>query len=75
MTTVTTETGAPESGNLLTRLQRFIADVRIELRKVTWPTLEEVRQSTIAVLITSLVIAIFIFGIDHLIGRIIKTIL
>jgi preprotein translocase subunit SecE len=75
MTTVTTETGASESGNLLTRLQRFISDVRIELRKVTWPTLDEVRQSTIAVMITSLVIAAFIFGIDHLISRIIRTVL
>ena len=75
MTTATTETGAPESGNPLRRLQRFIDDVRIELHKVTWPTLDEVRQSTIAVMITSLVIAIFIFGIDHLIGRIVKTIL
>ncbi len=76
MSTVTTEkAGQASQGNPIQRLQQFIADVRVELHKVTWPSLDEVRQSTIAVLITSVVIAVFIFGIDHLITAVIKSIL
>ncbi|WP_434380539.1 preprotein translocase subunit SecE [Melittangium boletus] len=41
-------------------------DVAAELMKVTWPTLDETRASTMAVIVASIVAAILLFGIDTL---------
>ncbi|HYV46421.1 MAG TPA: preprotein translocase subunit SecE [Myxococcaceae bacterium] len=39
-------------------------EVATELMKVTWPTWEETRTSTTAVVVASLVAAVILFGID-----------
>ncbi|HSP07626.1 MAG TPA: preprotein translocase subunit SecE, partial [Acidobacteriota bacterium] len=39
------------------RMRAFFTEVSAETKKVTWPTLKEVRDTTIVV-----IIAIFIFG-------------
>ncbi len=39
-------------------------EVATELMRVTWPTWEETRISTVAVVIASLVAALILFGID-----------
>jgi preprotein translocase subunit SecE len=39
-------------------------EVAVELMKVTWPTWEETRTSTTAVVASSLVAALILFGID-----------
>ncbi|MFZ5444092.1 MAG: preprotein translocase subunit SecE [Myxococcota bacterium] len=41
-------------------------EVATELMKVTWPSWEDVRVSTIAVVVASLVAAILLFGMDTL---------
>lgn len=41
-------------------------DVAAELMKVTWPTWEETKASTMAVIVASIVAAILLFGIDTL---------
>jgi preprotein translocase subunit SecE len=46
------------------RLKRFLKEVRVELTKVTWPTLSELRSSTGIVIITTLVITAFIGLVD-----------
>jgi preprotein translocase subunit SecE len=40
------------------RIRTFFVEVNAEVRKVTWPTFKEVRDTTIVV-----IIAIFLFGI------------
>jgi len=42
----------------------FIQEVRIELRKVTWPDRAQLRQATIAIIIFVLLIAGFIAILD-----------
>ncbi len=45
-------------------LWRFIQGSRIELRKVVWPTREETFQTTIAVFVFVLIMAIFFWLLD-----------
>jgi preprotein translocase subunit SecE len=41
-------------------------EIATELMKVTWPSFEETRVSTIAVVVASVVAAVILFGIDSL---------
>ncbi len=47
--------------------KEFLAEVRAEMRKVTFPARDEVVATTIVVLITSLVFAVYLFVADRLI--------
>ena len=53
----------------------FFTDVVKEMKKVTWPTYEELRDSTVIVLVVCGVIALFIFGVDWLVSTVLKVIL
>jgi preprotein translocase subunit SecE len=54
----------------------YIKEVQIELRKVSWPTLIELRHATTVVIVLSLIFALFIMVVDkvynELIGLILK---
>jgi len=43
---------------------RFLRDTFEELRKVVWPTPQELYRYTLVVVVTVAVIAMFIFGVD-----------
>ncbi|HEY0512113.1 MAG TPA: preprotein translocase subunit SecE [Thermoanaerobaculia bacterium] len=45
----------------------FLSEVRTEMRKVSFPTRDEVVGTTIVVLVTSVIFAIFLFAADRLI--------
>ena len=57
------------------RLNNFLKDVRVEIRKVTWPTREELTESTTVVLVTVLIISAFIFVVDWAVGKLITVII
>jgi preprotein translocase subunit SecE len=48
---------------------QFLTEVRAELRKVAWPTRNEVINSTIIVLIAVVVMTSLIFGADYLFAK------
>jgi len=48
----------------VTRLRRFIEESWSELKKVTWPTREQVRNLTVLVFAISLVVGIYITILD-----------
>ena len=50
----------------MTRLRRFIQEAWSELRKVTWPTREQVRNLTVLVFVVSAVIGAYIAVFDVL---------
>ena len=50
----------------------FLIDVEAELRKVTWPTGQEVVNASIVVVITVVVLMGFLAGSDFLIGQVVK---
>jgi preprotein translocase subunit SecE len=46
------------------RARRFLADVRSELSRVTWPTRREVWATTIVVILTSTVFGVYLYVVD-----------
>ncbi len=46
------------------RLQRFLHDIKIELKKVNWPTKRELTVFTGIVLIVILIVGIFFWILD-----------
>ncbi len=48
------------------KIRQLSLEIASELMKVTWPSWEETRVSTIAVVVASLVAAVILFGIDWL---------
>ena len=46
----------------------FLRDVRTEMRKVTAPSMKEVRATTWVVIVTVALFAIFFYGIDRFFG-------
>lgn len=53
----------------------FVADVVKEMSKVTWPKKEELRDSTIIVLVVCGVIAAFVYVIDTAVSKIMEALL
>ncbi|GMU96530.1 MAG: preprotein translocase subunit SecE [Ignavibacterium album] len=50
----------------------FFQDVLKEMKKVTWPTKEELFESTKIVIVVCLVLAAFTYVIDMLINQVLK---
>jgi preprotein translocase subunit SecE len=48
----------------VTRIRRYFDEVWSELRKVSWPTREQVRNLTVLVFAISLVVGIYITVLD-----------
>jgi len=53
----------------------FFTDVVKEMKKVTWPKKDELRESTIVVLVTCLIIAAFIYLVDQAVSIALRTLL
>jgi len=53
----------------MANVSEYIKESYIELtQKVTWPTWRELQQSAVLVLITAIIIALVIFGMDQIIA-------
>jgi preprotein translocase subunit SecE len=51
------------------RATEFLAEVRNEMKRVTWPSQREVYATTVVVILTSVFFGLYLFGVDLLIGR------
>jgi preprotein translocase subunit SecE len=54
--------------NIKQKIVTYYEETVVELKKVAWPTKEEVRGSTIVVVITSIILSIFVFVVDRLLS-------
>jgi preprotein translocase SecE subunit len=59
------------SGNLK-RLAAYIQETREELRKCTWPSRDELKGSTLVVMISIIVLSAYIVGADFLIALVVR---
>ena len=50
----------------------FVRDSRTEVRKVVWPTRKETAQTTIFVLVAVIIMGIFFFLLDMLLGAAVR---
>ena len=56
-------------------LRKFLKDVRVELRKVTWPTRKDLFQSTLVVLVAVAISGAFIAALDFIFSRLMNYLL
>lgn len=54
------------------KIINFFNDVVKEMKKVTWPTKEELKESTTIVIVVCLIIAAFTYLIDMSLSQILK---
>ena len=53
----------------------FIRQVRAETAKVVWPTRRETMMTAVMVVIMTVVLSIFFFGLDSAFGAIVKALM
>jgi preprotein translocase subunit SecE len=52
--------------NTLERVRDYISDVRIEMKRVTWPSKQEVYGTTVMVVLSTFLFAIYFYACDEL---------
>jgi preprotein translocase subunit SecE len=57
-----------EAMSVIERVREFTKDVRVEITRVSWPTREELRDSTIVVIATVILVAIFVGIVDRVLN-------
>ena len=50
------------------RWMKFLADVKIELKRTTWPGRTEVQNTTIVVIVTVFIFALFLGVVDYILS-------
>lgn len=50
---------------MVNAIKKFMSDVQSEMKKVTWPTREQLRESTNVVIGVTLVITLIVFIMDQ----------
>ena len=53
----------------------FVAQVRQETAKVTWPTRRETVITAVMVLIMTTILSVFFLGVDQVLGHIVRVLL
>ena len=65
---------AGNSGNFLDRIKEYVADLQGEMRRVTWPTADQVKATTAVVIATVFAFSAYFFLVDFLMGHLITKI-
>ena len=61
--------------DIKSRTSDFLKDVEVEITKITWPFLNDTVKSTLAVVVISGILIVFLFGVDSLFSMIVKYVL
>jgi preprotein translocase subunit SecE len=61
---------SPRSGPVA-RLTQYVRDVRAELKRVSWPSAKEVKNTTIITLVAVVFFAAYLFSVDQILSRLI----
>jgi preprotein translocase subunit SecE len=60
---------------MIAKTNEFLANVKAELKKVTWPTRKDTYASSLVVIVLVLVSAVYLGGVDLILSRLIRMIL
>lgn len=61
-----------EKVGLFKRISRYLREVRQELKKVTWPSKEEIISSTVVVIVTVAFFVLVIGTFDYIFAELVK---
>jgi preprotein translocase subunit SecE len=56
----------------LLRLSNYVLETREELKKCTWPTLDELKGSTVVVMVTIALLGAYTIGVDYIISLLVQ---
>jgi preprotein translocase SecE subunit len=51
---------------MVNRFTQFVRETVLEMKRVSWPSVAELKESTIVVLVTVLVITVMLFAVDNI---------
>ena len=60
---------------VVARVREFVQEVLTEFRKVSWPSRQELINSTVVVIVVTVVLAFFLGGVDIVLARAVEWIL
>ena len=60
---------------IFSRMGKYLRDTKGEFKKVIWPTKDQTKNNTIVVLVMVCISGVFIFGLDTLLGVVLRTLL
>ena len=66
---------APQEKNFVQKSAQFLREVKIELKKVTWPTRKQTTGSTVVVLILVMIISLFLGIVDFGLSSLVRVVL
>ncbi|HKK10786.1 MAG TPA: preprotein translocase subunit SecE [Bacteroidales bacterium] len=58
----------------MNKIKEFIESVRKEMKKVSWPTQQELIDNTIVIVVFTIIVSLFIFGVDQVYSTILEAI-
>jgi preprotein translocase subunit SecE len=61
-----------EKLSVFKRLSRYLREVKQELKKVTWPSKQEIISSTMVVIVAVFFFILLVGGLDFLFGKLVK---
>jgi len=56
------------------KIKEFLEGVRKEMKKVSWPEQQELIDNTIIVVVFTIVVSVFIFGVDQVYSTVLEAI-
>jgi preprotein translocase subunit SecE len=60
---------------MLKQFSTFFSEAKAELKKVSWPTRKEIIDSTIVVIVSVIIMAVFIGSVDFVLARMVQFII
>jgi preprotein translocase subunit SecE len=57
---------------MLEKVKNYLAETRVELKKVTWPNKNELKDATRVVVVASILLTIFVGIVDQILTQVIK---
>jgi preprotein translocase subunit SecE len=60
---------------MLAKLRAYVLDTTAEMKRVSWPTFAELKESTWVVIVTVALITLFIFLVDKTLNLTIKSLI
>ena len=58
-----------------TRLREYVADIRVEMKRVTWPGKQEIYGTTVMVILTTFLLGFYFWACDQIFLRVVQRIL
>ena len=62
----------PEMGVITEKIRTFILETMDEMRKSTWPTRDQLFESTILVIVALVLSTVYLAGIDQVLFRVVR---